>query len=370
VSTAREAREMDVSEMFAVLIRRAVFCAGATVALALPLYAQGTDPRYQTRESDCRHQPPTAKSLEIRRSDTGIRTHGYTAERVITLAADARQLTGGDILVCTEYGRVEIADSDDGEVRLQIRMEGFGEGSTDPRAAAVRVIEETPLHMFIADSAGRLLVRVWHSRLGFTTPGGQPAWVNVRLMVPLRGAYAIRTEAFHGNVAIRRLTLSSATLRGNVGEKFKGISGFIGETDLDNVSLAGEVDIDNLAGIPGVRAPVPTPIANLAAPILIKARVTSSSRIRALTGGNISIAVQPSSELGIRAIGQANVGRVNIGIDGGVADSVPVDSTFRVQRAMRSPALERSVVRVEVRASSTHGTVHIASIPSAPLMRR
>ena len=124
-----------------------VTCAVCVVVLSAILdgvLAQGSgDPRYQTRTSDCRHEPPSGATLSIRRSDSGITKYGYKAERVLTQSADASRVKGGDLLVCTEYGRVEIADSDDDHVRLQIRIEGFGEGSTQPTEAAARVIDET-----------------------------------------------------------------------------------------------------------------------------------------------------------------------------------------------------------------------------------
>jgi hypothetical protein len=328
------------------------------------------DPQYQTRQSQCRHEPPPGTPLPVRRSESGVITSGYTAERVISLVADAPRLQGGDIVVCTEYGRVDILDSDDDQVRLQVRVEGFGEGAASPREAAARVIGETALHTFITDSGGRLMVRVWHSTLGFTTPGGQPAGVSVRLQVPPRGRYRVTTEAFHGNVAIRRLTLAGATMRGNVGEKLKGINGFIGQTELDNVLLAGDVDIDNLIGIPGVRDPVPPGMSSLAAPITVKARAVTSFRLSAATGGDINIAIQPGPDVGVRALGQSNEGQVGIAIDGGVAIAAAGDSTFRVQRAMSTGGFEAKATRVEIRAASGHGTVNIASIPAAPLAGR
>jgi hypothetical protein len=344
-----------------------VLCLPATQAPAQP----APDARYQTRTSDCRHSPPTGTPLSVRRTDSGVITRGYTAERLLTFIADARGLEGGDILVCSEYGRVEIADSDDDQVRLQVRMEGFGEGSEQPAEAARRVIAETDLHVFLTNANGRLMVRVWHPTLGFTAPGGQPTWVNVRLHVPNRGAYQVTSEAFHGNVIIRRLTLAGARLRGNVGEKFKGIPGFIGHTELDNVVLAGDVDIDNFAGIPGVRPAVPAPLRRHAAPILVKAsRVTSSSRITATTGGDISIAVQPSPELAVRASGLANDGGVSIMIYGATEIAAPGDSAFKVQRSFTSNDLESRNVRVVIRAASTHGAVRIASMPAAPLAPR
>lgn len=180
-------------------LRKLVGCAACVVCLAAApdgACAQtGGDPRYQTRISDCRHEAPPGATLSIRRFDSGIRKHGTTAERVLTQSADARRVKGGDLLVCTEYGRVEIADSDDDHVRLQIRIEGSGEGSTQPAETAARAIDETRLHTFMTVYQGRLMVRVWHSTLGFTTPGGQPAWVGVRLLVPSRGPYRVITEA-------------------------------------------------------------------------------------------------------------------------------------------------------------------------------
>lgn len=348
-----------------------VACAACVVCLAaIPDGASaqaGADPRHQTRASDCRHEAPPGATLSIRRFDSGITKHEYMAERVLTQSADASRVKGGDLLVCTEYGRVEIADSDDNQVRLQIRIEGFGEGSTQPAEAAARVIDETRLHTFMTVYQGRLMVRVWHSTLGFTTPGGQPAWVAVRLLVPARGPYRVTTEAFHGAIAIRRLTLVGTTVRGNVGEKFKGIPGFIGSTELDNVELTGDVDIDNLVGLPGIRAAVPPNLANLAAPILVKARVGSSCQVKAVTGGDISIVVQPAPDLGVKALGESDTGRVTIGLDGGVAGEARGDSAFRVRRLFSTAGYDSKPVRIDVRASTATGNVSIASIPAAPL---
>jgi hypothetical protein len=271
--------------------------------------------------------------------------------------------------VCTEYGRVEIADSDDQHVRLQIRIEGSGEGSDQAAGAAARVIGETRVHAAMTALDGRLIVRVWHSTLGFTTPGAQPAHVSVRLHVPGRGGYFIRTEAFHGTVAIRRLTVAGAVLRGNVGEKLKGIPGYIGQTELDNVALAGKVDIDNLVGLPGLRAPVASTMSALAAPIVVKARVVATSELTAVTGSSINIAVQPAPDLGVRATGESNDGRVSVALDGATA----VDSTAltsRVRRASVTPAFDSRPVKITVHATSGPGNVGVSSMPAAPLRNR
>src|SRR5574341_1387065 len=289
----------------------ALWIVALAVMALFPAQSWAQDGRYQTRRSDCRQEPPPGKPLAVRKSDTGVKVQGYVASRVVTQTASAAGLEGGELVVCSEYGRVEIIDSDDDQVRLQIRWDAFGEGSAQPGEAAKRVIEETEVQAHLTGRQGRLMVRVWHPRLGFTAPGGQPPWVSVRLQVPSRGAYSVRTEAFHGLVSVRRLTLASAILRGAVGEKFKGIPGFIGATELDNVELAGDVEIDNLAGLPGIRPSVAPEQAAPTAPILVKARIASSCQLKAVTGGDINIAIQPDPSLGVRAWGGANNGAVD-----------------------------------------------------------
>jgi hypothetical protein len=322
---------------------------GAAAAQGVP----GADPRYRTRPSDCRVDPPSGRPLAVRRTDGALRAHGYTAERVTTYTADARGLEGGELVVCSEYGRVEIVDSDDEQLRLQVRLEGFGEGAPHPAEAARRVIEETDVRVHVAAAGGRLLVRVWHATLGFTTPGGQPAALGVRLQVPARGAYRVTTDAYHGVVAVRRLVLAGGVLRGRVGDKFKGVSGYIGPTELDNVTLSGDVEIRNELGA-------------LGAPVLAKVRVASTARLTAFTGGDVTVAVQPHPDLGVRALAETNDGSAHVLVDGGT----PSDSgagAFRVRQQAESPGFADRPVRLEVRAASGRGRVTIASMPAAPL---
>ena len=88
------------------------------------------------------------------------------------------------------------------------------------------------------------------------------------------------------------------------------------------------MDINNLVGLPGIRAPVPANLANIAAPILVKARAGSSCRLKAVTGGDINIVIQPAPDVGVRLLGESNSGRLSIGLDGGEAGEAPGDSTF------------------------------------------
>jgi hypothetical protein len=125
-----------------------------------------------------------------------------------------------------------------------VRWDAFGEGAPGLAGAARRVIEETDVRVHSTEHGGRLFVRVWHPTLGFS-PGAQPAWVGLRIQVPARGAYHVATEAYHGVVSVRRLTLAGATLRGRAGEKLKGIDGYRLGTELCDVTLAGDVDVSN-----------------------------------------------------------------------------------------------------------------------------
>lgn len=311
------------------------------------------DGRYQTRPSDCHYEPPPGKPLVVRKSDTGIKLRGYVAERVLTQTANAAGLEGGELIVCSEYGRVEIIDSDDDQVRLQVRWDAFGEGAAQPGESAKRAIEETGVSVHMTAHQGRLLIRVWHPRLGFTIPGSQPAWVGIRLQVPARGAYDISTEAFHGVVAVRRLTLSRGSFRGRVGEKLKGIPGFIGGTELYDVNLAGNVDISN-------------PTTEHGAPIIARVRIAATCRLTASTGGDINIAVQPDPSLGVRALAGSNNGVVRVAIDKG-AKFEGGAREFKNQDQLESPEYERKPIRAEVRATTPLGKVNIASIPAAPL---
>jgi hypothetical protein len=323
-----------------------------TLLLLVPGFLYPQEDRYRDRESDCRYTPPEGAPLPIRTSDSGIRVDGYVAQRVMAYAADASGLAGGEVVACSEYGRLEIIDSDDDMVRVQVRWDAFSEGAQDPGAEARRVIAATEVQVHLVAREGRLLVRVWHPRLAFTVPGGQPAWVSLRIQVPNRGAYHVATEAFHGVVSVRRLSLSGATLSGRVGEKLKGIDGFIAGTELYDVTLAGDLEISN-------------PLTELGAPVIARVRVGGSSRITITTGGNIQVAVQPHPQLGVKAFaGGARTARV--AIDRGVPGE-PADSQYARQAQQESREYTIRPLRVDIHAVSSHGSVDVVSIPSAPI---
>ncbi|HEY7544029.1 MAG TPA: hypothetical protein VID27_04060, partial [Blastocatellia bacterium] len=118
---------------------------------------------------------------------------------------------------------------------------------------------------------------------------------------------------------------------------------------------------------PGIRAAVPADLANLAAPILVKARAGSSCQIKAVTGGDINIAVQPAPNVGVKALGESNTGRVTIGLDGGVIGEAAGASAFQVRRFSSTTGYDSKPIRIDILASTGTGNVNIASIPAARL---
>jgi hypothetical protein len=329
---------------------------GATQA-ASQMPAPGA--RYRTRASDCRYEAPagTPIQLQIRRSATEI--DGYTAAAVTTYSSGELQLNGGEIAVCTEYGRVEIEDSDDDRVRVQVRVEASGEGSADAAAAARRAVEESRVRVHASRENGRLVLRVWSDTLTFT-PSAQPGSVNLRIQVPARGAYRLAVEAYHGSIAVRRLTVAGGTIRGRVGDKFKGIPGYVGMVELDNVVLAGDLDVSSDGEA-------------LSSPMIAKVRVAASSRLAIRNGGDITVGVQPHPGLGVRALASTNDGETRVTIDNGVARDSAVlvaggaAGLLRVTESRESGDYATSPVKLEIVAVAPRGKINVASMPAAPL---
>jgi hypothetical protein len=279
---------------------------------------------------------------------------GYTASRTIFYSLPNARATGGEIYVCTEYGRVEIEDSDDRDVRIQVRVDGYGEGTVDPAAAARKVIEETSVRIYVATHEGELVAHIWNDTLSFTS-AAQPAFVSIRVQVPDRGAYRVVSEAYHGFSSIRRLTLGRSVMRGRVGDKFKGIPGYLGYTELDQVTIAGDVDITSDGN-------------QLSAPVIAKVRVASSSSLTIRNGADVNVSVQPHPLLGVYAVAASGSGTARVQVDGGAARDTAI-AQHRSASVAESPKFKLLPRRLRVVATSSHGAVNVATMPAAPLRR-
>ncbi len=98
-----------------------------------------------------------------------------------------------------------------------------------------------------------------------------------------------------------------------------------------------------------------------------RARVASSGRLRAITGGNIDIAIQPAPDLGVEGLGQSGSGQVRVGLDAGASLLVVPDSVVRVQQHAATAGYAEKAIRLQVIARSPTGSVNVVSVPAAPL---
>jgi hypothetical protein len=335
---------MSLRSCIAVFVLLAMLGPGARPAAA-------QDARYRTRASGCRYDVPAGRSLQLDATAAPAEVHGATAGSVRSFLSDAATLSGGEIVACTEYGRVEIEDSDDNRVHIQVRIDASGEGSVDAPAAARKMIDESRVRVYATENAGRLNVSVWSDTLAFS-PHAQPALVGIRIQVPNRGRYALTAEAYHGPVSVRRLTLRHAAIRGRVGDKFKGIPGYIGYIELDNVGVAGEVVVTSDGEA-------------LSAPVLAKVRPISSGSLSVTNGSDINLFVQPDPALGLRVFAASNAVDPMVLVENSASVDT-VASPWRAAVLRQTIGFDSRDVRLQVRATSTRGKVSVASMPAAP----
>jgi hypothetical protein len=278
-------------------------------------------------------KPPAGVPLPTTRRDAGIRLSGYRAERVLTYLADASKLQGGTLTLGAEYGRVELMDSDDDQVRLQIRCEAMGEG-------AAKAIEDTQVQVHVTADQGKLAIAVGHATQGFT-PAAQPCNLHIRLQVPPSGSYRVEGTAHHGGVAIRRLTVSDLRLRGRVGLKVKGIKGYIGGHDMENVVLAGDADVFTEGG---------TITGSLDA-------ASSGKLVARAPMGEIRLSFTPDPRVGLNVLGTSDQGSVQVGLLGADPQAAPERGTVR----RRTEGYEQKPIQVDVTATSLQGNVVVVS---------
>lgn len=142
--------------------------------------------------------------------------------------------------------------------------------------------------------------------------------------------------------------------RGRVGDKFKGIPGYIGAVVLDNAVLMGDVDI-SLDG------------ENLSAPVIGRIRVGASSRMTVQTGGDVTLAVQPHPDLAIRAVAASNSAPVRVQFDAAKKDTA--STQFQNIEVHESGGYAAKRLKLQLLVTSTGGRVNVASMPSAALAK-
>src|SRR5215475_7547195 len=311
------------------------------MSLAQSGQVSGTpDPAYRSgRRSLCEQTAPPGKPLAARKTDTGIQTARNQATRLISYIAEAGKLKGGVISLCAEYGRIEVMDSDDGQVRLQVRCIATGEG-------AAKALADTDVHVHLNADNSQLRVAVWHATQGFGAQS-QPCFVAIRLQVPPTGAYKLDALANHGCVGVHRLTLAGAKLRGLTGTKMRGIKGYLGGHDLDNVVLSGDLDLATEAPAGFGDAWIQGMLTAIA-PCKITGRTNE---------GNIRLAFTPTLDTGLDVTASSEQGRVMIGLNDKPAGSP--DNTNQKEWRARSEGFEKLPIKVTVEARSKISNVTV-----------
>jgi hypothetical protein len=292
--------------MHAMRLRRLVYiiAVGAVIVTTaswrnVQLHGQAIDPNYQTRRSSCEGPRFDGKSLSLQATQneietnpvTGLEGAGVSERSAHTLSGSTSPLDvkGGEIYVCSEYGRVVIEESSDGRMHVLVRVDVQDRGG--PQA-----IRETKVEARMTSLQGRLQVAVWHSTLGFTERQ-QPAWVNILVRVPPSGAYRVSGVANHGAITIRNLDIAGGGIHALTGYKVKGRKGYVGGHRLENVGLVGDFEISTGdASVTGFL------------------RVVSSAKVQVRAGrGDIALQFRPDAEVGYEV--KASTGNGAVGVD-------------------------------------------------------
>ncbi len=296
-------------------------------------------PAYRSgRRSLFQLTPPPGKPLQAGIVDTGIEATARRAERVLSYSADASKFAQGELVLGCEYGRIEIMDSDDKQIRLQVRQE----------ANTAKAIEDTRIRVHLTSDAGVLRVMAWNETQGFGAAVA-PCNVNIRLQVPGSGLYKIDATANHGCVGVHRLKLAGCKLRGPVGVKVPLIKGYQGGHDLDDVVVSGDLDLATDA-----------PQGFGDAWIHGTMRVASSCNVMARTNeGHIRLSFSSDSPTGVDVTGRSDEGKVTfIGFD---ANGKPPTTKSGADLSFRSEEFESKPIRVVAKANSSRSDVTIVA---------
>jgi hypothetical protein len=78
--------------------------------------------------------------------------------------------------------------------------------------------------------------------------------------------------------------------------------------------------------------------------------------------------VQPDPKLGVRVFGGSASGSVRVALDNG--KRLEAAPEFKNQDQIETSGYDTKPTRFEIRATSTDGSVNVASVPAAPLHRQ
>ncbi|HLG40172.1 MAG TPA: hypothetical protein VI461_10910, partial [Chitinophagaceae bacterium] len=244
-------------------------------------------------------------------------------------------VTAGAIQFCSEYGRVEIINSDDDEIHIQAILENYG-------IDAEKAVKETDIEVSATVDNNKLNIAVSHPVLGFTS-NRQPTLVNFRIQVPDKIIYDIVGNEYHGIVGIRRITLGKFDFKGRSGEKYKGIKGYFGGLELDNVVIRNDIAINaEDATVTG------------------KLIIDNSCNIAINTNAtDVKISIMPQENLGIKINAESTSGQVWVIQEG---DKPTQPTTPIRQKESVSNGFDKMLKKADIRIKSNSGNISVAAM--------
>lgn len=307
-------------------------------AIFIPTYIfsqNQDDPNYKTRKGDCQITVSSGKPIKFNVIDSKITSTKERAERILSYLAKFPNVTAGAIQFCSEYGRVEIINSDDDEIHIQVILENYG---TDAKKA----VSETEIEVLATVDNNKLNIAVSHPVLGFTS-SRQPTLVNFRIQVPGKITYDIFGNEYHGIVGIRRITLGKFDFKGRSGEKYKGIKGYFGGLELDNVIITNDISINaEDATVTG------------------KLIIDNSCNIKINTNStDVKISIMPQENLGIKVNAESTSGQVWVIQEG----DTPTQPTTPIrQKESLSNDFDKTLKKADIRIKSNSGNISVAAM--------
>jgi hypothetical protein len=319
----------------------------AVAGLAILIWAIGTnekwgpelatDPRYRSgRASVCRAPAPVGQiwPTQVQGPDPHPLDRGF--ERATIHTFDATPFAGGGIELCSEYGFVKLAGISGTEGRVEITV-------SNPFPGGATAVDDTRVTSELRVIDGRLRIRVVQLTQGVTSfrsffaKGSRPATVNVVVQVPRSGVYDLHLTANH-----QRMTIQNLDVRGV----------------LEGYASPG-ADID--AGLDG-------PLTVRLSGVSYQAKWAgagnldggTTARLRPLRSGNVEFKAD-AGDVRIEVVGS------DVGLDvttNASASDIRIGAT-EMSRAepstasARSAGFERAGVQLQVRASTTTGSVAV-----------
>lgn len=163
------------------------------------------DPLYQSgRPSLCKAPAVAGNSVPARTEDLGQGPRSGGFEHSWAHTFDARDLKGGVIHLCSEYGSLRVQGVEGTRGRLVMTI-------SDPFPGGERAIQDTRVITSVRADTGGLHVSIWQQTQGMTTfrsmlaKGARPAALNLVLELPRSGVYSLSLTVNHQRVTVRNV---------------------------------------------------------------------------------------------------------------------------------------------------------------------